>query len=75
MPETATESSGEQRARLGAMSLIVRLGCVSLIVAAVAALFLYAGGWFTPHALTPARIIDTFEQVSGPHPGFRRNHA
>jgi catalase len=57
------------------MSLIVRLGCVSLIVAAVAALFLYAGGWFTPHALTPARIIDTFEQVSGPHPGFRRNHA
>ncbi|MGB6945839.1 MAG: catalase family peroxidase [Bryobacteraceae bacterium] len=38
-------------------------------------LFLYAGGWFTPHELTPAAIINTFEYVNGVHPGFRRNHA
>ena len=40
-----------------------------------AGLFLYAGGWFTPHELTPAAIINTFEYVNGAHPGFRRNHA
>ncbi len=40
-----------------------------------AALFLYAGGWFTLHKLTPAAMIDTFEYVNGVHPGFRRNHA
>jgi catalase len=48
------------------------------IVAALAVttgLFLYAGGWFTPRALTPAAIINTFESVNGVHPGFRRNHA
>jgi catalase len=48
---------------------------VVAIVATVAGLFLYCGGWFTPHALTPARFVDRFEQVSGQHPGFRRNHA
>jgi catalase len=52
-----------------------RLAAVIAIIAAVAGLFFYAGGWLTPHALTPSRIIDTFEQVNGPHPGFRRNHA
>jgi catalase len=31
--------------------------------------------WFSPHQLTPARFIDTFEKVNGLHPGFRRNHA
>src|ERR1700680_2066021 len=30
---------------------------------------------WTPHRLTPAEMINRFEQVNGPHPGFRRNHA
>jgi catalase len=38
-------------------------------------LFAYAGGWLTPRALTPSRMIDAFELASGKHPGFRRNHA
>jgi catalase len=38
-------------------------------------LFLYAGGWFTPHVLTPSALVDTFEKVNGEHPGFRRNHS
>ena len=38
-------------------------------------MFAYAAGWLRPRALTPARIADTFELVSGPHPGVRRNHA
>ncbi len=48
---------------------------VVAIVATVAMLFLYAAGWFTPHALTPTRFVDRFEQTGGEHPGFRRNHA
>jgi catalase len=29
----------------------------------------------TPGALTPSRFVDGFEQTSGVHPGYRRNHA
>ncbi len=56
-------------------SLAVRLTAIFGAILAIAGLFLYAGGWFTPHELTPAAIIDTFERVDGAHPGFRRNHA
>jgi catalase len=37
--------------------------------------FLYLGGWFSPHELTPARFADGFESANGIHSGFRRNHA
>lgn len=56
-------------------NLALRFVVVVVIVAAVAVLFVYAGGWLSPHALTPAGFVDRFEQVSGEHPGFRRNHA
>jgi catalase len=52
-----------------------RLAAIGALLAVTAGLFLYAGGWLTPHQLTPAAIINTFERVSGVHPGFRRNHA
>ena len=52
-----------------------RLALVVAIVLCVGAGFLYVGGWFSPRQLTPARLVDTFERVNGPHPGFRRNHA
>ena len=55
--------------------LILRLMVIGVVVAGIASSFLYAGGWFTPHALSPATVVDTFEQVNGQHPGFRRNHA
>jgi catalase len=48
---------------------------VGIIVATVGGAFAYTGGWLTPHAFTPERFIDTFEQINGAHPGFRRNHA
>lgn len=57
----------------GAVGL--RLGVIGAVVAGTASAFLYAGGWFSPGALTQTRLIDRFEQVNGPHPGFRRNHA
>ncbi|WP_245008611.1 catalase family peroxidase [Mycolicibacterium farcinogenes] len=34
-----------------------------------------AAGWLRPDALTPDRFADRFEQISGRHEGFRRNHA
>ena len=52
-----------------------RLAVVALIVSSVAVLFLFTAGWFSRSALTPERMVDTFEHVNGPHPGFRRNHA
>jgi catalase len=54
---------------------LLRLTAIVAALVVTAALFLYVGGWFTPHALTPAGIINTFERVDGAHPGFRRNHA
>jgi catalase len=54
---------------------ILRFATVIGIVGVVAILFVYTAGWLCPHALTPARFIERFEQVGGLHPGFRRNHA
>jgi catalase len=55
---------------------VLRLSAVGGAVVLAAGLFAYAGGWLTPHALTPARLVNTLEQVSGgPYAGFRRNHA
>ena len=62
-------------AQLRGSSLTVRLTVIGAVLAGIAGLFAYAGGWLTPHRLTPASIINTFERVNGPHPGFRRNHA
>jgi catalase len=56
-------------------SLIIRLAAIGAVLAGIAGLFAYAGGWLTPGTLTPASMIDTFEKVGGLHPGFRRNHA
>ncbi len=48
---------------------------MGVVIAGIVAAFAYTGGWFSPHRLTPARFIDTFEKVNRIHPGFRRNHA
>src|SRR5580692_4255481 len=56
-------------------SLIMRFTVIGVVIAGIAGLFAYAGGWLTPHALTPASMINTFEKVNGLHPSFRRNHA
>jgi catalase len=62
-------------APLRGAGLAVRLTAIVGALVVSAGLFLYAGGWFTPHKLTPAGIINTFEYLNGKHPGFRRNHA
>ena len=61
--------------RLGTVSTPTNFALIGVALAAVVGTFAYLGGWLTPHALTPARFVDAFEQVDGVHPGFRRNHA
>jgi catalase len=75
MADTSNEPEQTQPGCPGSASFIGRLGLVLFIVATVATLFAYAGGWLSPRALTPSLMIDGFEQVNGVHPGFRRNHA
>nr|WP_314577922.1 catalase family peroxidase [uncultured Pseudomonas sp.] len=52
------------------LPLIAALGCV---------LFIEDSGWASSPSLSSpagaARMVDAFEAASGPHPGFRRNHA
>src|SRR5260370_802557 len=71
----SNQFSATPSAQLPRASLIRRLTAIGLVLAGIAGLFVYAGGWLTPRTLSPALMIDTFEQVNGPHPGFRRNHA
>ncbi|HWE88292.1 MAG TPA: catalase family peroxidase [Pseudonocardiaceae bacterium] len=59
-------------ARRGALLGIAAVGGISAVNVGA---FAWAGGWFTPDRLTPARFVDGFEQVYGTHQGFRRNHA
>src|SRR5271167_4535940 len=69
------EVAGAAPAPLPSKTIVTRLAAIGILVAVIAGLFLYAGGWLTPHALTPAVMVNTFERVNGVHPGFRRNHA
>jgi catalase len=67
-----------ERYRLSALAdpaALAGLAIIGIVVLCVVGAFAYVAGWLSPGRLTPARIIDAFEQVNGPHPGFRRNHA
>jgi len=71
-----TIEAGQAAGRpLSKAALAARAALLGGIVLGVAGAFAYVGGWLTPHALTGAHIIDTFEAVNGAQPGFRRNHA
>ncbi|WP_438381306.1 catalase family peroxidase [Asaia sp. BMEF1] len=58
----------------GSGELIRWLGVASLpCVLAVG--FAAAGGWLSPHRVTPDTLLAALQGVDGAHPGFRRNHA
>lgn len=71
-PDQASETP---LAELRGAGFVLRCAAVGVVIVAVLGLFLFAGGWFTPHTLSPDVMINTFEQANGEHPGFRRNHA
>ena len=52
-----------------------RLALIGLALAAVAGPLAYLRGGTGHDAVTPARIVDRFEEIDGLHAGFRRNHA
>jgi catalase len=56
-------------------AVLLRLSAIGALVVSTAGAFAYSGGWLSAGDLTQARIVDRFERVKGPHPGFRRNHA
>lgn len=53
---------------------MLRWAVVLAAPALLAALFTWCGGWFSTRLNAP-RIVDAFEAMTRPHPGFRRNHA
>ena len=75
MPSDATPSTENQPAPLSVSSTLARLAGIGVVILLVVGGFLYLGGWFNPHELTPARFVNGFEKVYGIHSGFRRNHA
>jgi catalase len=62
-------------APLPSSAIFARIAAIGFLLAAIAGLFLFAGGWLTPRSLTPAKLVNTFERLDGVHAGFRRNHA
>jgi catalase len=74
LPSDSIPSTEEQPAPLTRRSRLVRVGGIGVVILCVVGGFLYLGGWFSPHKLTPARFVDGFEEVYGIHSGFRRNH-
>jgi catalase len=72
------DPSGAERYGLAALTSRRGVAGAALIAAAVViagGAFAYTGGWLSPGRLTQERVIDRFQEVNGPHPGFRRNHA
>jgi len=50
------------------------LAIIGLVIGASAAAFAYTAGWFSPHRLTPERMVDALSQRGGDPLGHRRNH-
>ncbi|MFY9689213.1 MAG: catalase family peroxidase [Candidatus Acidiferrales bacterium] len=70
-----TASPEKRQAPLTAGSTLARLAGIGILLLGVVGAFLYLGGWFSPHKLTPGRFVDEFQRVDGTYSGFRRNHA
>jgi catalase len=51
------------------------LALIAVVVAVVAAAFVYTAGWFSPGRLTPQALVDGFAGPAGPPLGHRRNHS
>ena len=75
MPSEPSAPREKQPATLTRSSTLVRMVGIAVVILGVVATFLYLGGWFSPHKLTPARFVDEFQRVNGRYSGFRRNHA
>lgn len=48
---------------------------IAVVIGVGAAAFAYTAGWFSPHRLTPDKLVDALAPSAGPALGHRRNHA
>ena len=48
---------------------------IAVVIGVGAAAFAYTAGWFSPHRLTPDKLVDALAPPAGPALGHRRNHA
>jgi catalase len=71
-PDLSTPYRFSSLANKGAM---VRLAMIGVAVLGVVGCFAFVAGGLSPARLTQDRMIDTFKEVNGAYPGFRRNHA
>ncbi len=56
-------------------AMVALLALIGVVLLFVAIVFVYVGGWLSPHRLTQDRMMQAFQELDGAHPGFRRNHA
>jgi catalase len=63
------------RPPLSAAQKWARFGLIGAVALIVITLFAYVGGHLSRSRLTQSRMIAAFQEASGTHPGFRRNHA
>ncbi|MFL5266649.1 MAG: catalase family peroxidase [Stellaceae bacterium] len=75
MPNDPSTATPYRLRALAETGTVAKLAVIAAALLAAVGCFAYVGGWLSPHRLTQAEIIDTFEEVSGVHSGFRRNHA
>ena len=52
------------RPRLGMASKLARFTLIGALLAAVAGMFAYLGGWCSPDELTPTRFVDGFDHCN-----------
>ena len=56
-------------------ALLTRLAIIGAVLGVVVIAFAWAGGFLSPNRVTPAKFVEFFVALNGPHPGFRSNHS
>lgn len=74
LPEP-TRPEPRSRREMPTRRAVLGAAAIGGITAAGAGAYAWAGGRLPSDRLTPAKFADRFEQLSGVHDGFRRNHA
>ena len=72
MSDNESSHSKNQYSFAGKLPHLAEIG---IALALVVAGYAWAGGFLAPGQLDQRLIVDTFQNINGVHPGFRRNHA
>jgi catalase len=69
------EEHPTRHAPLSPLAVGGRLAVIGVVLFVSAVGFAYAGGWLSPHRLTPARMVAALSDRGGNPLGHRRNHS